>query len=334
MDDQALSLAHANHVPLVECTRGGLVESIHFGSFAVTRADGTLLLAAGNPDAPVYARSSLKPLQSVAMVRAGLDLPMDLLALSAASHSGAMMHQEGARHILKRYGVDETALRNIVDLPYGVSEREAWLRAGGVPTQLAHNCSGKHAAMVATCVINGWSTDDYLELNHPLQKLVAATIAELTGEAAAAVSVDGCGTPVFANSLHALARSYARLSSASPESPEGRVVSAMCQYPEMVAGEGRDVARLMRAAPGVVAKEGAEAVQLIGLPEGIGIAIKISDGGDRARLPMSVRILAALGVDSALLNGLNSPPILGGGKTVGELRTTEEVDQALRDVHE
>ncbi|MGV2984336.1 asparaginase [Microbacterium sp. AGC85] len=155
------------HMPRVEVTRGSLVESIHYGAFAVVNAHGAVLAQAGGIEHPVYARSSLKPLQAVAMVRAGLDLPDDLLALSCASHSGAPAHQSGAKRILAMHGLDSSALRNITDLPYGVQEREAYLRADGQRTQIAQNCSGKHAAMLATCVINGWSTSDYLDFSHP-----------------------------------------------------------------------------------------------------------------------------------------------------------------------
>ncbi|QSZ55615.1 asparaginase [Paenarthrobacter ureafaciens] len=317
-------------VALVESTRGNLVESVHFGSYSVVDSTGKPLLAGGTPAKPMYARSSLKPLQSVAMVRAGLDLPDDLLALSAASHSGAGKHQEGAQRILALHGLDQAALRNVVDLPYGVAEREAWLRGGGVATQLAQNCSGKHAAMLATCVINGWTLDDYLAPEHPLQKHVEATLNELTGESAAASTVDGCGTPLFAYSLNGLARSYAMLAAAATGTPEWRVVTAMRSHPDMVAGEGRDVTLLTRLVPDLFAKDGAEAVQLVGLRPGVGIAVKISDGYDRARLPITLRLLEAMGIPSELLQELPNPAILGGGRAVGELRATESVIKQLR----
>ncbi|MBP1324881.1 L-asparaginase II [Leucobacter exalbidus] len=142
-------------VPLVEATRGPIIESTHFGSFAIVDEHGTVLASAGDIASPMYARSTLKPLQLVAMLRAGLELPEDLLALSAASHSGAPVHQEGATRILALHGHGPSALRNTVDLPYGATERNAHLRAGGAPSQLAQSCSGKHAAMVATCAHNG-----------------------------------------------------------------------------------------------------------------------------------------------------------------------------------
>lgn len=324
------SRARHGHIPLVESTRGAIVESVHYGSLAVVSAAGTPILSAGAPNAPVYARSALKPLQLVAMVRAGLDLPDELLALGASSHSGAAAHQAGAERILALHGLDPAVLRNVADLPAGGPERDAWLRAGGRPTQLAQNCSGKHAAMAATCVINGWPVDDYLDPTHPLQLLIEATIAEFTDENAMAASVDGCGSPVFAYSLSGIARSYARLGAAAPDTAQGRVVAAMRRHPDMVAGEGRDVTRLMRAVPGLVAKEGAEAVQAVGLPDGIGIAVKVADGGDRARLPITVGILRVLGVDRMLLGDLTGPPTRGGGRPVGELRVAETLFDNFR----
>ncbi|MBT2513490.1 asparaginase [Arthrobacter sp. ISL-30] len=313
------------HVPLVEVIRDGLVESVHYGSLIATGSDGETLFSAGEPDAPMYPRSSLKPLQAVALVRAGLDLPAELLALTAASHSGAAKHQEGARRILKLHGLDETALENSTDLPYGLDEREEWLRAGNQRSQVAQNCSGKHASMAATCVINGWPVKGHLHPEHPLQVLVKDTITELTGEDAAAISTDGCGTPLFAHSLHAMARAYGRLAAAEEVTAEGIVSRAMRRHPEMVAGEGRDVTALMRAVPGLLAKDGFEGLQLVGLQDGRGLAIKISDGGDRARLPVTLRALAELGIESdgGALASLSREQVLGGGRPVGVIRAAE-----------
>ena len=309
------------HAPLAVQTRDGLVESVHYGSVIATApdvsADGGLriLLSAGDPLAPFYPRSSLKPLQAVAMVGAGLDLPADLLALTAASHSGAAAHRDGALRILEMHGLTADALENSTDLPYGPDEREEWLRHGGIATQITQNCSGKHAAMAATCVINGWPVRGYLSPEHPLQQLVAATVRDLTGEEPERTSTDGCGTPLFALTLRGMARSFGSLARAvvtDPGSPEAAVGRAMMQHPDMVAGEGRDVTELMRLLPGAVAKDGFEGVQLVGLPDGRAVAVKISDGGDRARMPVTVRALEALDV-------------LGGGRPVGKLTATDFV---------
>lgn len=318
------------HTPLVAAVRDGLVESVHYGSAVALGPDGTTVAAAGAPDAPFYPRSSLKPLQAVAMVRAGLDIPGDLLALAAASHSGDARHRDGALRILELHGLSVTDLENSTDLPYGTGERADWLRGGGSSTQLTQNCSGKHAAMAATCVINGWPVQGYLHPEHPLQQLVRETVTELTGEEAAAVSTDGCGTPLFAHTLGGMARAFGRIARAAAlggdhdgRSAEAAVGLAMQQHPHMVAGAGRDVTELMRLLPGIVAKDGFEGVQLVGLPDGSAVAVKISDGGDRARMPAAVRLLAALGVDVEPIAGIATVPVLGGGHQVGLLQATD-----------
>lgn len=324
-------LALPQHAPLVAAIRDGLVESIHYGSAVAVAADGSVAAAAGTPLAPFYPRSALKPLQAVAMVRAGLELPADLLALASASHSGASVHRDGALRILELHGLAPTDLENSTDLPYGTAEREDWLRNGGSATRITQNCSGKHAAMAATCVINGWPVEGYLHPTHPLQQLVARTVNDLTGEDPAGVSTDGCGTPLFALTLTGIARAFGRIAKAAAleavgndgaldaRSPEAAVGLAMQQHPVMVAGEGRDVTALMRLLPGAVAKDGFEGVQLVGLADGSAVAVKISDGGDRARMPATVQLLDALGVDTEPLAGIATAPVLGGGHPVGQL---------------
>ncbi|WP_461173000.1 asparaginase [Arthrobacter sp. Z1-9] len=314
------------HTPLVTATRDGLVESVHYGSAIALDADGTTVAAAGEPLAPFYPRSSLKPLQAVAMVRAGLELPANLLALAGASHSGGAKHRQGALRILEQYGLSVSDFENSRDLPYGAGEREEWLRNGGRSTQLTQNCSGKHAAMVATCTINGWPVKGYLDPSHPLQQLVAKTVLDLTNEGPLAVSTDGCGTPLFALTLQGMARAFgvvARAAADNDGSAEAAVGLAMQQHPDMVAGEGRDVTELMRLLPGSVAKDGFEGVQLVGLADGRAVAVKISDGGDRARMPATVKLLEALGVDTAPLSSIATAPVLGGGHQVGLLQAAD-----------
>ena len=318
------------HTPLVAATRDGLVESVHYGSAIALEADGTTVAAAGDPLAPFYPRSSLKPLQAVAMVRAGLKLPADLLALAAASHSGGAKHRQGALRILKQHGLSVSDFGNSRDLPYGPAEREEWLRNGGRSTQLTQNCSGKHAAMAATCTINGWPVKGYLDPSHPLQRLVAATVTELTGEEPRALSTDGCGTPLYALTLPGMARAFGTIARAATDddgSAEAAVGLAMQQHPDMVAGEGRDVTELMRLLPGAVAKDGFEGVQLVGLADGRSAAVKISDGGDRARMPATLKLLEALGLDTTGLAALGTAPVVGGGLQVGLLQATDFLSQ-------
>ncbi|POH73046.1 asparaginase [Arthrobacter glacialis] len=308
------------HAPLAVQTRGDLIESVHFGSLIALKNDGGSLLSRGEPGARMYPRSALKPLIAVAMLRAGLELSTEQLALAAASHSGAEKHQETAAAILANAGLVAQDLRNSTDIPYGPTEREHWLRAGNGPTQLAQNCSGKHAALLATCVQNGWPIETYLHPEHPLTVLIREVVAELTGETITAISTDGCGTEVFGLTLTGMARAFARLVTAAPGTPERQVADAMRSHPEMVAGRGRDVTALMEAVPGLLAKDGFEGIQVIALADGSALALKISDGGDRARMPAAVPALLALGVEPNLLAPFNELPVYGGGHPVGNLR--------------
>ncbi|MCP9207875.1 asparaginase [Streptomyces sp. NEAU-Y11] len=311
------------HVPLAHLVRGGIVEGVHHGSAVVLGPGGHTVFATGDTEVAFYPRSALKPVQAVALVRAGLPLEGAELALTAASHSGDERHQSVARRILEQAGLTGDALRNVPDLPYGAAEREAWLRAGHGPTRLAQNCSGKHAAMLLTARLNDWPLADYLDPAHPLQQLIADTVEDLTGQRVAGVTVDGCGAPLFSVSLHGLARAAARIATAAPDTPEGRVAAALRAHPEMLSGTGRDVARLMTAVPGLIAKDGFEGVQLAALPDGHAVAVKISDGADRARMPVTAALLARCGVDPEVLTGFATAPVIGGGATVGRLRAVD-----------
>jgi L-asparaginase II len=219
------------HVPLVELVRDGMVEGVHTGSLVVLAPDGSVRLALGDVEAPIYPRSAAKPIQAVAMVRAGLDLPADQLALAGASHSGEAMHLAGTQAILSAGGLDAGHLRNPADLPYDPAERDAWIAAGREPDRLAHNCSGKHAAMLRTCLLHGWDLAGYLSPDHPLQQAVAAEVTELTGAPPAHVATDGCGTPLFAVSLRGLATAAARIATAPAGTPEHTVASAYRRHP-------------------------------------------------------------------------------------------------------
>ena len=324
-------------VPLAEVVRGDLVESVHLGHLVVLDPSGRAVRAAGEPTAEIWARSSLKPLQAVAMVRAGLDLPPELLALAAASHNGEPVHRDGVRTILAGAGLDVDALRNTPSLPMYPPAAADWLRTGRDAEPIAQNCSGKHAAMLATCVTAGWGIGDYLAVDHPLQRAVRAEIAELTGVEPRHVTTDGCGAPLFSTTLAGLARSFGILAaaagdgdpvrgSAATEDPTARVARAMSAHPEMVAGTGREDTLAMRAVPGVVAKIGADGVCAAGLPDGSALAFKVLDGADRPRpalLAEALRIAGALevpGADPAALAELGHVPVLGGGEPVGAVR--------------
>ncbi len=299
--------------------RSGFVESVHHGTAVAVDPDGDVVVAAGPVQVPVFPRSSNKPLQAVAVLRAGLDLDGELLALACASHSGEHLHRDGARRILASAGLDESALQNTADLPLGVQERQVWQRLGRRPRPVAQNCSGKHAAMLAACVVNGWPTEGYRDPGHPLQRLVAATVADLAGEPVAATGVDGCGAPVLAISPLGLACAFARIATAAAATPEGRVARAVREHPHWVGGTGRDVTALLRGVPGLVAKDGAEGVYAAALPDGRAAAVKIGDGGERARPVVLAALLRRLGVDAPVLDELAEAPVLGHGEAVGRV---------------
>ncbi len=305
---------------LVRVVRSGFVESVHQGSAVALDASGATVVALGEPGAPVFPRSSAKPLQAVAMLRLGLRLDGPLLALAAASHSGERFHLDGVRRILTAAGLKPSDLQNSSDYPLDDDERSSWLCAGRAPSALAQNCSGKHAAMLATCVENGWPTLSYRDPDHPLQVIISETIAELAGERVAATGVDGCGAPLFACSLTGLARAFARLATARRGTAEQRVAAAIRTYPEWLGGTGRDVTALLRAFPGIIAKDGAEAVYAAALPDGRAAALKIADGGQRARPVVMAALLHKLGETAELLDEMAAPPVLGRGEPVGRIR--------------
>ncbi|MET9385678.1 asparaginase [Streptomyces sp. NPDC002928] len=321
------------HAPVAHLIRGGVIEGVHYGSVVVLGADGEVHFQLGDIEAAFYPRSALKPVQAVAMVRAGLPLDGDLLSLTAASHSGEEHHLAGTRRILELAGVTEDDLRNVPDLPFDPVVRDAWVRDGRLPSRLAQNCSGKHAAMLYTCKLNGWPLENYLDPDHPLQTAIAEIVEDLTGQHVAQVTVDGCGAPLFAVSLHGLARAAARITTAAPGTPEARVADAMREHAEMASGSGRDVAALMRAVPGLLAKDGFEGVQVAALPDGRAIAVKIADGANRARVPVAAAALARAGVGPAVLAEFAGEPLLGGGRPVGSVRPVRALDPLTQPSH-
>jgi len=283
-------------------------------------ADGTRVLDLGDPDVPVFPRSSNKPLQAVGMLEAGLDLDGELLALASASHSGEDFHLDGVRRVLASCGLSERDLQTPPDLPVDEVEKIRYVANGGTPQPLVMNCSGKHAAMLATCVTNDWPTDSYLAAEHPLQLALRATVERLTGEKVAATGVDGCGAPLFALSLTGLARAFAAVATAPEGTPEHRVAAAIRRHPQWLGGTRRDVTALIAGVPGLIAKDGAEGVYAAALPDGRAVALKIEDGSQRARPPVMAAALRALGVDAPVLADQSTTPLLGGGQQVGEVR--------------
>jgi len=308
-----------SHAVLARVVRSGFVESEHCGSAVAVDPHGDVVAAVGAPRSPLFPRSSNKPLQAVAMLRGGLDVDGHLLALVCASHSGERYHLDGVRRLLAGGGLDETALRNTPGYPLDDDERAAWRVARRRPSSLAQNCSGKHAGMVLTCLENGWPVGTYLDPGHPLQRAIAETVVDLAGEPVAAVGVDGCGAPVLAISLFGLAIAFARVATADPRTPEGRVAAAVRTHPEWLGGTGRDVTRLVRGVPGLLAKDGAEGVYAAAMPDGRAAALKIADGGERPRAAVLAALLHRLGVQADVLDELSDVPVLGQGQPVGHL---------------
>lgn len=316
-----MSKSYEGGVPLAEVVRSGFVEGFHRGSVVVLDADGALLTSAGDVASPIFPRSSNKPMQAIGMLRSGLRLvdPADL-ALVSASHHGEDFHLARVRALLRSAGLGESALHCPPQMPLNAAAAAAVLRAGGGPSRIQMNCSGKHTGMLLTCLAAGWPLEEYWHPDHPLQGRLRSAVEEFTGETAAAVGVDGCGAPVLAVSLTGLAGAYLRLVSGAPGSVELTVASAMRAHPTIVAGTGAEDTRLMEGVPGLLAKGGAEGVMAVALP-GVGaVAIKIDDGGMRARMPVLVSALRRLGVDAPVLGELAEVPLLGGGKPVGAVR--------------
>jgi L-asparaginase II len=303
---------------LAEVERSGFVESRHRGTVAVLLADGSVGVQAGRIDVPFFPRSSNKPLQAAGMLRCGLDLDGELLALAAASHAGEDFHVDGVRKILSAAGLGEDDLRCPAALPQDEPTAHRLIASGQGKSRIRMNCSGKHAAMLATCVLNGWPTGSYLAPDHPLQVAIRRTVIELTGEPVTAVGVDGCGAPLFALTLLGLVRAFRALVLAAPGTPERRVADAMRAYPEWTSGTHRDEPRFMAAVPGLLLKGGAEGVDAFALADGRAGAFKIDDGAARARAPVTSALLARLG--ATVPGDLTTVPVIGGDAVVGAIR--------------
>ncbi len=303
---------------LVEVVRSGLVEDRHRGVAVRVDPEGEVVWSIGDPDVVVFPRSANKPFQAIGMMRAGLRLNGAELALAAASHSGEPFQVDGVRAVLARAGLEESALQTPPTLPTDLEEYRAALLAGREPAAILMECSGKQAAMLLTSVLNDWPIETYLDPDHPLQQTISETFASFTDAPPDAVGVDGCGAPVLATTLRRLAVATTRLMTAPSGSDARMLLDAMLAHPEYVSGTRRDERRLMQAVPGLFAKTGAESVLVAGLPDGSACALKIEDGGKRARFVAMHRILEVAGLEAEILH--DRPPVLGGGKQVGELR--------------
>lgn len=306
---------------LAEVVRNGFAESRHYGSVAGLAPDGTLAHARGNPADTVLPRSTTKPFQALACLRAGAPLEGERLAIAAGSHTGEDFHVKTVEAILADAGLGVDALQCPPSWPEDEAAKAALIRAGEGESRVRMNCSGKHAAMLAACVANGWPVDTYLDPSHPLQRAVRQVMADAAGEEPAPVAVDGCGAPLFGLTLTGLARAARSLVLSKGSRP---VADAMRAHPEYVGGTGHANTEFMRALPGTVAKGGAEGVFIAATADGRAVAVKVVDGSPRATTAIALRALAALGADTGPADALGAVPVLGGGRPVGEIRTTEE----------
>ena len=304
-----------NDAVLAEYIRDGVVESEHRGFLAALNADGSIFKSLGDVETKIFPRSTVKCAQASAMVRSGLDLEPRLLALAQSSHSGAQMHLDGAREILASVGLAESALQCALDRPLGEAERRAW--GENPPTQIAMNCSGKHAAMLATCVKNGWPIETYLDANHPLQLAIKEELENLAGEKITLTSTDGCGAPLFLLSLIGLARAV-RAITISSDPVHQSVMNAARAFPEMVGGVGRHNTEMMQQEPGLFMKDGAEAVNVCSLADGRTFVFKVSDGSLRAFRTIVHACLKDFGIDTAL----TPEKVMGGPRVIGTIRAT------------
>lgn len=292
---------------LVDVYRGGRVESSHFGHIAVVNSEGKLLYSLGDPNRVTYARSSVKPLQTIPVVETGAadfyELSESDISLCCASHSGEAQHTDRVLAILGRAGIEDTSLQCGTHIPHSQDTYRKLIAAGKDLTPLYSNCSGKHTGMLVTAKHMGETLEDYYLPSHPVQQRILQTISEVADYPIEKIEMgtDGCGVPVHALPLERFSYAFARM--ARPDSlgekrakAANRITTAMMKYPEMVGGTGRFCTDFMKATEGrLFGKAGAEAVYLIGDREtGIGIAIKIEDGNGRAAYPVALETLKQL----------------------------------------
>ena len=300
---------------LAEYVRDGVVESVHRGYLLALNADGSVNLALGDSEHLIFPRSCVKSIQGAAMVRAGLTLEPRLLALGSSSHSGSEEHLSAVREILALAKLDESALQCMLDKPLGDQERRAW--ADKPATRISMNCSGKHAAMLLTCVTKSWPIANYLDPAHPLQVAIKTELEALSGEKITLTSTDGCGAPLFLMSVAGLARAI-RAITLSKDPVHQSVLDASRKFPEMVAGKGRLTTQMIEAVPGLYMKDGAEAVEIASMPDGRTLVFKVADGSLRPFRVLVHTGLKRLGIDSPY----EAENVLGGDRVIGAIRAT------------
>lgn len=302
-----------------------MVEEYHFGAVAVVDGGGRLVASWGDIDRPFFVRSAAKPFQATAALESGVELPATHLALACASHSGDPVHIAIVADILSRHGLSEADLRCPPARPWPVPDRRLAARGAVDPARRYHNCSGKHATMLAACRVAGWDTEGYLDPTHPLQERIEGLLQEVTGGNVGPPGIDGCGAPVWRVDTRSLAVAYARLDQ-QPRWAAAR--SAMARYPMLVSGEDRGDGTIARWL-GAPAKAGAAGCMAASVA-GYGIACKTWTGsGIVAGLGITLAIEHLGMMTAALGSGLAEviePPILGGGEPVGRFRAVAALE--------
>jgi L-asparaginase II len=316
---RVLEVAGAVEVARIE--RSGMVESRHLGAAAVVDDEGRIIRCLGDSSALIYPRSTLKPVQAVAMLRAGARLSGPALVLASASHAGSPQHLAVVESILASVDLSAEALQCPADWPLGREYANQLIRDGARPTRLHMNCSGKHAGFLAAGVQNGWSSADYLDPAHPLQEQIRETVADFTGERVEHSGTDGCGAPVHAVTLAGLARAIGRITG-STEDESALLAGAIRQHPWAIDGHGRANTIVVEQL-GLIAKLRAEGVMVMGAPSGHAVAVKILDGSLRAATLVALELLVDAGVVTrdaiAPVLEATTERVLGGGTPVGQL---------------
>lgn len=315
MPDSYQELAHVY--------RSGFLESKHLGSLLALDESGSVALSIGLPDEEILPRSTYKPLQALGVLEAGLELTSEQLAVAIGSHGGSDRHLAAVRSILERYSLDEALLSCPPDYPEDAPTRERMIREGTGKLPICMNCSGKHAAMLAACKINGWDLDSYLAPEHPLQVLIKEVIKNITNTAVSHTAVDGCGVPLFSTTVSAVAVAFRKLALASEGSNEHRVADAMRNHPFLIAGGDQPNTVTMETFPGAIAKGGAEGVLGVATRSGASVGVKLIDGGLRATTVIAIAALEKIGAlpkASLEKNPKLGVVIFGGGKPVGDIQ--------------
>ncbi|MFT6105576.1 MAG: L-asparaginase II [Paracoccaceae bacterium] len=314
-------------VNLVELWRGPFLESCHSGHMVVCGEDGNVEQAWGDPARITLARSSIKILQALPLMRSGAaaNLSSEQLALCCASHDGAAIHTERVARWLADLGLGEADLRCGPQEPDNRPARDGLILAGEQPCQIHNNCSGKHAGFVTLNRHLG-AGPEYVEVDHPLQRMIREAFEEAVGEDSPGYGIDGCSAPNFASSLAGIGRAMAKCAVATADSAEGQLRDSMMAHPALVAGEGRACTELMRAMAGKGAvKTGAEGM-FIAILSGLkkSVALKIEDGTTRAAEAAMAAVLVHLGVleagDPAVLARVGGPILTRRGVDTGITR--------------